>query len=220
MRAAFVIARKDLRQRFRDRSAIVIGVVAPVVIAALMSRTGGNPFYTTELVRLLCSEHRHRALTASDVLTLDVTDAGAQALLDERMPEAETPAGAVRDQQPRGNGGLEIEQQILGVKAGDVLEQFRHEVPPGDARDRQQRLCVFRQPVHPAQQHVADSARHIECGHVRRGEPPVAMLAADEPDELCGVERVAAGPVHQGGDDVRLRRLSGQPLKKRRDVPG
>lgn len=37
MRAAFVIARKDLRQRFRDRSAIVLGVVAPVVIAALMS---------------------------------------------------------------------------------------------------------------------------------------------------------------------------------------
>jgi ABC-2 type transport system permease protein len=37
MRAAFVIARKDLRQRFRDRSAIVIGVFAPVLIAALMS---------------------------------------------------------------------------------------------------------------------------------------------------------------------------------------
>jgi ABC-2 type transport system permease protein len=37
VRAAIVIARKDLRQRFRDRSAIVIGVIAPVVIAALMS---------------------------------------------------------------------------------------------------------------------------------------------------------------------------------------
>jgi ABC-2 type transport system permease protein len=37
MRAAFVIARKNLRQRFRDRSAIVIGVIAPIVIAALMS---------------------------------------------------------------------------------------------------------------------------------------------------------------------------------------
>src|SRR5271165_497395 len=32
MTAALVIARKDLRQRFRDRSAIIIGVVAPVVI--------------------------------------------------------------------------------------------------------------------------------------------------------------------------------------------
>jgi ABC-2 type transport system permease protein len=37
MRAAFVIARKDLRQRFRDRSAIVIGIIAPIIIAALMS---------------------------------------------------------------------------------------------------------------------------------------------------------------------------------------
>ena len=33
----FVIAAKDLRQRFRDRSAIVLGFVAPVAIAALMS---------------------------------------------------------------------------------------------------------------------------------------------------------------------------------------
>jgi ABC-2 type transport system permease protein len=37
VRAAFVIAGKDLRQRFRDRSAFVIAVIAPVVIAALMS---------------------------------------------------------------------------------------------------------------------------------------------------------------------------------------
>ena len=37
MRVAFVIAAMDLRQRFRDRSAIVISVIAPVIIAALMS---------------------------------------------------------------------------------------------------------------------------------------------------------------------------------------
>ena len=35
--AAIVIARKDLRQRLRDRSAIAIGLVAPLVIAALMA---------------------------------------------------------------------------------------------------------------------------------------------------------------------------------------
>lgn len=35
--AAIVIAAKDLRQRFRDRSAIVLGFVAPVLVAALMS---------------------------------------------------------------------------------------------------------------------------------------------------------------------------------------
>jgi ABC-2 type transport system permease protein len=35
--APFVIAGNDLRQRVRDRSAIVLGVIAPLVIAALMS---------------------------------------------------------------------------------------------------------------------------------------------------------------------------------------
>lgn len=37
MPPALAIAAKDLRQRLRDRSAIVLGVVAPVLIAALMS---------------------------------------------------------------------------------------------------------------------------------------------------------------------------------------
>lgn len=37
MPAALLIAGKDLRQRVRDRSAVVIGLVAPLVIAALMS---------------------------------------------------------------------------------------------------------------------------------------------------------------------------------------
>jgi DNA-binding SARP family transcriptional activator len=32
----------------------------PDVVAALMSRTGGNPFFTTELVRLIRSEHRRQ----------------------------------------------------------------------------------------------------------------------------------------------------------------
>lgn len=37
MHASLSIARKDLRQRLRDRSAILVGVVAPVVVAAVMS---------------------------------------------------------------------------------------------------------------------------------------------------------------------------------------
>ncbi len=37
MTPVLVIAAKDLRQRFRDRSAIVLGFVAPLAIAALMS---------------------------------------------------------------------------------------------------------------------------------------------------------------------------------------
>jgi ABC-2 type transport system permease protein len=47
MRAPLVIARKDLRQRIRDRSAIVIGLIAPVAIAALMSMAfrGADTFH-------------------------------------------------------------------------------------------------------------------------------------------------------------------------------
>lgn len=47
MRAALAIARKDLRQRVRDRSAIVVGILAPVVIAGLMSLAfnGLNSFH-------------------------------------------------------------------------------------------------------------------------------------------------------------------------------
>ena len=35
MPAALIIAGKDLRQRLRDRSAIVLGLIAPLLIAAL-----------------------------------------------------------------------------------------------------------------------------------------------------------------------------------------
>lgn len=49
MHAALVIAGKDLRQRLRDRSAIVLGFVAPVVIAGLMSLafSGTENFHVT-----------------------------------------------------------------------------------------------------------------------------------------------------------------------------
>jgi ABC-2 type transport system permease protein len=49
VRAALVIAAKDLRQRFRDRSAIVLVFVAPVLIATLMSFafSGSTHFHVT-----------------------------------------------------------------------------------------------------------------------------------------------------------------------------
>ncbi len=49
MPASFLIAGKDLRQRLRDRSAVVIGLVAPLVIAALMSFAfkGADTFHYT-----------------------------------------------------------------------------------------------------------------------------------------------------------------------------
>ncbi|MEP7369699.1 MAG: hypothetical protein ABI662_08595 [Dermatophilaceae bacterium] len=52
LRAVVAIARKDLRQRLRDRSAIVLGFIAPVAVAALISVAFGSAgsFHTTVAV--------------------------------------------------------------------------------------------------------------------------------------------------------------------------
>jgi DNA-binding SARP family transcriptional activator len=59
------------------------------VVSALMDRTGGNPFYTTELVRLISSEHWRRPLTADEVLALDVPSGVRDVLLRRvhRLPD-------------------------------------------------------------------------------------------------------------------------------------
>ena len=84
MRTALAIARKDLRQRIRDRSAIVVGVIAPVVIAGLMSLAfnGVNNFHFTlglveldhgpvaaQLVRALDAPQLKRVITLRTVGT-------------------------------------------------------------------------------------------------------------------------------------------------------
>src|SRR5438309_7635125 len=44
MRVALVVAGKELRQRLRDRSAIIIGFVAPTVLAAIVTGAFGGGF--------------------------------------------------------------------------------------------------------------------------------------------------------------------------------
>jgi DNA-binding SARP family transcriptional activator len=76
-----------------DVATLVENVTAEVppagVVSALMRRTGGNPFYTTELVRLISSEHRRRPLTAEDVQAQDVPSGILDVLLRRvsRLPE-------------------------------------------------------------------------------------------------------------------------------------
>jgi ABC-2 type transport system permease protein len=82
VRTALAIARKDLRQRIRDRSAIVVGVIAPVAIAGLMSLAfnGMNRFHFTlglveldhgpvavELVKALDAPQLRQVITLSEV---------------------------------------------------------------------------------------------------------------------------------------------------------
>ncbi len=66
MRAALTIGLNDLRQRLRDRSALVVGVIAPVVLAVILSVAlggRGRTFSTTFAV----VDHDHSALSRAFV---------------------------------------------------------------------------------------------------------------------------------------------------------
>ncbi len=96
------------------------------VVAALMDRTGGNPFYATELVRLISSEHRRRPLAAGDVQAHDVPSGIRDVLLRRagRLPEDTqsllmVAAVAGRDLQPDLLGhvtGVDAEHLLLGLE--------------------------------------------------------------------------------------------------------
>ena len=144
--------------------------------------------------------------------------AGAQALVDERVPEPETPARFGRGDQAGRDRRLEVEQQLLRIQARHLLKQLRVELPAGDRGDHEQRLGVVGKPVDPAQQDVTDAARHVEREHVTGGQPPAPVLAADEPDQLGGVEGVAAGAVHERGYDIGIGWPHRQALQQRGDV--
>jgi len=96
------------------------------VVAALMDRTGGNPFYTTELVRLISGEHRRQPLTAGDVRAHDVPSGIRDVLLRRvgRLPEDTqsllmVAAVAGRELQPdllEHVTGLDTEQLLLNLE--------------------------------------------------------------------------------------------------------
>jgi DNA-binding SARP family transcriptional activator len=102
------------------------------VVSALMDRTGGNPFYTTELVRLVSSEHRSRRLTAGDVLTLDVPSGIRDVLLRRvhRLPDDTqsllmVAAVAGRELQP------ELLEQVTGLDAEQLLLNLEPAIAAG-----------------------------------------------------------------------------------------
>ena len=78
---------------------------------------------------------------------VDTAGDGVQALVDERMPEPEPPPGPGRDYQPRGDRGLQVDQQMLRVQAGHAFEQFRLNLPARDRGDEEQRLGIVGKPA-------------------------------------------------------------------------
>ncbi len=115
--------------------------------AALYERTGGNPFYVVELLRLLRSERHSALLDAADVTTLGVPS-GVRDVIDRRLlrlPSDTRSLLAIAAAAGRRldfdllehTGGIDTEQLMLGlepaVAAGILVEradtwgyEFRH----------------------------------------------------------------------------------------------
>ena len=102
------------------------------VVSALMGRTGGNPFYTTELVRLISSEHRRQPLTTDDVQAHDVPSGIRDVLLRRvgRLPEDTqsllmVAAVAGRELQP------ELLEHVTGIDAEQLLLNLEPAIAAG-----------------------------------------------------------------------------------------
>jgi DNA-binding CsgD family transcriptional regulator len=100
------------------------------VVAALMDRTGGNPFYTTELVRLISSEHRRQRLTVGDVRAHDVPSGIRDVLLRrvDRLPEDTQSLLIVA-----AVAGLELQPDLLEHVVGIDAEQLLLNLEPAIA---------------------------------------------------------------------------------------
>lgn len=100
------------------------------VVSALMDRTGGNPFYTTELVRLISSEHRRRPLTAVDVRALDVPS-GVQDVLLRRVHRL--PADTQSLLMVAAVAGRELDPELLERVTGLDAEHLLLDLEPAIA---------------------------------------------------------------------------------------
>ncbi len=131
--SVLVIAAKDLRQRLRDRSAIVIGLVAPLVIAALMSLAfqGVEGFhFTMGVVRIdrgpltsaLVAALRDRDLRSIVTIRLITDRREAGAALRERSIQAALviPAGFSSSVVGAHPLALKVLTSVDSATAGDI----------------------------------------------------------------------------------------------------
>lgn len=91
---ALVIAAKDLRQRVRDRSAIVLAFVAPVAVAALMSAAFAGVEHVHATVALADADH---GPAASELAAALETRALQEIVTVHELPSAAAVQTAVRD---------------------------------------------------------------------------------------------------------------------------
>ncbi len=102
------------------------------VVSAMMRRTGGNPFFTTELIRLIRSEHRRQPLTAGAVQARDVPGGLSDVLLRRvgRLPDntqslLTVAAVAGRELRPA------LLEQLTGLDAENLLLDLEPAIAAG-----------------------------------------------------------------------------------------
>jgi ABC-2 type transport system permease protein len=147
MRAALEIAAKDLRQKVRDRSAILVGLVAPFVLAALFASILGGvagSFHARwafvdddgSSVAAALREGPLAAMAASGQLTLQelADEAAARAAVEDERVEAViiVPAGFAADALAGTGARLEVladaDAPTSGAVARSLLTAFAEEV--------------------------------------------------------------------------------------------
>jgi ABC-2 type transport system permease protein len=141
MHPAFVIARKDLRQRLRDRSAIVVGLIAPIGIAAVMSLAfrGMDTFHFTlgvvnadkgPISAALVDALHQRALAG--VVTTKPLESRAQAVADVRTKKVDAalviPAGfsaAIEWGHPKSLAAVtSVDNGLAGTTTESIVSAF------------------------------------------------------------------------------------------------
>ncbi|WP_327635210.1 ABC transporter permease [Kribbella sp. NBC_00482] len=155
MYAALVIAAKDLRQRFRDRSALVLGFVAPIAVAALMSFafSGVENFHAD--VALVDNDRGQIAAALRTALTgpelsevLTIRDAGDEAEARRLIGDGDVGAAFV---VPRGFSAAAVGDEPVGLRVlADPDEPLQAEVARAVADAYVTQLNADRLSVHTA----------------------------------------------------------------------
>jgi DNA-binding SARP family transcriptional activator len=180
------------------------------VVSALMSRTGGNPFYTTELVRLISSEHRRQPLTAGDVQAHDVPSGIRDVLLRRvaRLPDDTqsllmVAAVAGRELNP------DLLEHVTGIDAEHLLLNLEPAIAAGLVTTADEGWGFrFRHPL-------IHESLYASTGHMDRARLHARVAAALEGISSAGTAAdvaqlayhyLSAGPVGDPAKAVRYAR--------------
>lgn len=199
MRAALVIALKDLRQRLRDRSALIVAFVAPLGLALIVSGAFGagfsGQFDATYSVLDQDSSELSRAFRNQVLLAPQFKD---QIKIVDARSEQE-----IRDL---------IRRDVLS--AGFVIPKGFSDAVTGNRRAE---IRVFRNPDSPIGSEVAEALADAYTGQINAGRLSVLTTvrvrgAPPDPAAIEALARDAAGeriPVELVDGQVGIKKVSG-----------